>query len=239
MLTDAQRVGITRLRGRSGPRGGAGRTFGVVFGDIGTSLLYSVQTLFHPSGPHPVEIDRMNVYGVVSLVFWSVMAIVTPTYVTLVMRVDNDGEGGVMAPSTAASIRRGGQPRTVAALTALGVLGAALFFGDSMITLAISVLSAVEGMKVLGPDFADFVIPITMAVIAGLFAMQRKGTEMVGRFFGPVMVVWFAATPYSVCGASPCTRRSCARSPTYASTSSWLTPSSATCRRCDAKVTRG
>lgn len=167
---------------------------GVVFGDIGTSPLYSVQTLFHPSGPHPVEIDRMNVYGVVSLVFWSVMAIVTLTYVTLVMRVDNDGEGGVMA--LVALLRRYGEegnPRTVAALTALGVLGAALFFGDSMITPAISVLSAVEGMKVLGPDFADFVIPITMAVIAGLFAMQRKGTEMVGRFFGPVMVVWFAA----------------------------------------------
>ena len=166
---------------------------GVVFGDIGTSPLYSIQTLFHPAGPHPMSMGQFHVYGVVSLIFWSVMAIVTLTYVMLVMRVDNDGEGGVMA--LVALLRRYGEgnPRTVAALTAAGILGVALFFGDSMITPAISVLSAVEGMKVLGPEFADFVIPITMIVIAALFALQRKGTELVGRFFGPVMVVWFIA----------------------------------------------
>ena len=166
---------------------------GVVFGDIGTSPLYSIQTLFHPAGPHPMSMGQFHVYGVVSLIFWSVMAIVTLTYVMLVMRVDNDGEGGVMA--LVALLRRYGEgnPRTVAALTAAGILGVALFFGDSMITPAISVLSAVEGMKVLGPEFADFVIPITMVVIAALFALQRKGTELVGRFFGPVMVVWFIA----------------------------------------------
>ncbi|MGI9162081.1 MAG: potassium transporter Kup [Mycobacterium sp.] len=166
---------------------------GVVFGDIGTSPLYSVQTLFHPAGPHPMSMGNLHVYGVVSLIFWSVMAIVTITYVMLVMRVDNDGEGGVMA--LVALLRRYGEgnPRTVSVLSAVGILGVALFFGDSMITPAISVLSAVEGLKVLGPEFADLVIPLTMAVIAALFALQRKGTEIVGRFFGPVMVVWFIA----------------------------------------------
>ena len=180
--------GSTRLRA-----GVVLAALGVVFGDIGTSPLYSMQTLFHPAGPHPMSMGVLHVYGVVSLIFWSVMAIVTLTYVLLVMRVDNDGEGGVMA--LVALLRRYGEgsPRTVAVLTGVGILGVALFFGDSMITPAISVLSAVEGMKVLGRDFGDLVIPITLAVIAALFAMQRKGTDMVGRFFGPVMVVWFIA----------------------------------------------
>ncbi len=165
---------------------------GVVFGDIGTSPLYTLQTLFNPADPHPVPITRANVYGVVSLVFWSVMIIVTLTYVTLVMRADNDGEGGVMALITL--VRRiGGQssPRVVAALSTLGILGAALFFGDSMITPAISVLSAVEGLKVVDPHLGDFVVPVTAVVISGLFLVQRHGTAAVGRFFGPVMIVWF------------------------------------------------
>lgn len=171
---------------------------GVVFGDIGTSPLYSIQTLFHPDGPYPVPMGQSHVYGAISLVFWSVMAIVTLTYVTLVMRVDNDGEGGVMA--LIALLRRYGEgsPRALAFLTGLGILGAALFFGDSMITPAISVLSAVEGLKVLRPGLAELVLPITAAVIVGLFAMQRKGTAAVGRFFGPVMVVWFVAI--AACG---------------------------------------
>ena len=109
---------------------------GVVFGDIGTSPLYSIQTLFHPAGPHPMSMGQLHVYGVISLIFWSVMAIVTITYVMLVMRVDNDGEGGVMA--LVALLRRYGEgnPRTVAVLSAIGILGVALFFGDSMITPA-------------------------------------------------------------------------------------------------------
>lgn len=165
---------------------------GVVFGDIGTSPLYTLQTLFNPGDPHPVPITRANVYGVVSLVFWSVMTIVTLTYVTLVMRADNDGEGGVMALITL--VRRiGGKssPRVVAALSTLGILGAALFFGDSMITPAISVLSAVEGLKVVDPHLGDFVVPITAVVISGLFLVQRHGTAAVGRLFGPVMILWF------------------------------------------------
>ena len=165
---------------------------GVVFGDIGTSPIYTLATLFNPRVPHPVPIDRANVYGVVSLVFWTVMIIVTLTYVTLVMRADNDGEGGVMALITLVR-RLGGQSgsRLVAALTLLGILGAALFFGDSVITPAISVLSAVEGLKILDPKLADLVVPITAIVLIGLFAVQRHGTAIVGRFFGPVMILWF------------------------------------------------
>src|SRR6266496_2071677 len=122
---------------------------GVVFGDIGTSPLYALQTVFNPSDPHPVPVSTENVYGVVSLIFWSVMIIVTVTYVLLAMRADNDGEGGIMALITLLrrwNAQRG--RRAALVLAGLGIFGAALFFGDSMITPAISVLSAVEGLKV-------------------------------------------------------------------------------------------
>ena len=167
---------------------------GVVFGDIGTSPLYTVQTVFNPSDPHPVAVSTETIFGVVSLIFWSVTIIVTVTYVLLVMRADNDGEGGIMA--LIALIRRRGLPgrrRTKVVLAALGVFGAALFFGDSVITPAISVLSAIEGVKVAAPSLADLVVPITAAIIVGLFLVQRLGTGAVGRLFGPVMVIWFAA----------------------------------------------
>ena len=173
---------------------------GVVFGDIGTSPIYTLQTLFNPDDPHPVPISVANVYGVVSLVFWSVMIVVSLTYVTLVMRADNDGEGGVMALITL--VRRiGGQshPKVIAVLSTLGILGAALFFGDSMITPAISVLSAVEGLKTVDPGLAELVVPITAVIITGLFLVQRHGTATVGRFFGPVMILWFLVI--GVCGA--------------------------------------
>ena len=167
---------------------------GVVFGDIGTSPIYTIQTVFNPSDPHPVPISTPNVYGVVSLVFWSVMIIVTLTYVTLVMRADNDGEGGIMALITL--LRRSGAARgrrTALTLAALGIFGAALFFGDSMITPAISVLSAVEGLKVVQPGLEQWIVPITAVIIVALFAVQRRGTATVGRFFGPVMIAWFTA----------------------------------------------
>jgi KUP system potassium uptake protein len=164
---------------------------GVVFGDIGTSPIYTIQTVFNPEDPHPVPITVDNIYGVVSLIFWSVMIIVTLTYVLLVMRADNDGEGGVMALITLVNRFRGG--RVAGALAALGILGAALFFGDSMITPAISVLSAVEGLKVVDPRLGEWVVAITAMIIIGLFAVQRHGTGVVGRFFGPVMIVWFSA----------------------------------------------
>jgi KUP system potassium uptake protein len=165
---------------------------GVVFGDIGTSPLYTVQTLFAPGDPHPVKVSRDSVFGVVSLIFWSVTIIVTVTYVLLVMRADNDGEGGIMA--LIALIRRRALPggrRAKAVLAALGIFGASLFFGDSMITPAISVLSAVEGVKVAAPSVSGIVIPITVAIIVVLFMAQRLGTGAVGRVFGPVMAVWF------------------------------------------------
>lgn len=166
---------------------------GVVFGDIGTSPLYTVQTVFSPSDPHPVRVSQENVYGIVSLIFWSVMAVVTITYVLLVMRADNDGEGGIMALITL--IRRRSMPsgrRAAVVLAALGVFGASLFFGDSMITPAISVLSAIEGVRVAAPSVAELVLPVTAAVLVGLFLLQRLGTGAVGRLFGPVMAIWFA-----------------------------------------------
>jgi KUP system potassium uptake protein len=165
---------------------------GVVFGDIGTSPLYTVQTVFNPGDPHPVKVSHDSIFGVVSLIFWSVTIIVTVTYVLLVMRADNDGEGGIMA--LIALIRRRALPggrRAKAVLAALGIFGASLFFGDSMITPAISVLSAVEGVKVAAPSVSGLVIPITVVIIVILFLVQRLGTGAVGRVFGPVMAVWF------------------------------------------------
>ncbi len=165
---------------------------GVVFGDIGTSPIYTIQTVFNPADPHPVPVSVANVYGIVSLIFWSVTIIVTTTYVLLAMRVDNDGEGGIMALITLLRRWKANQGRKAAAtLAALGIFGAALFFGDSMITPAISVLSAVEGLKVVQPELGKFVVPITAVIIVGLFLVQRRGTAVVGRLFGPVMILWF------------------------------------------------
>jgi KUP system potassium uptake protein len=167
---------------------------GVVFGDIGTSPIYTLQTVFNPADPHPVPVSTTNVFGVVSLVFWSVMIIVTVTYVLLAMRVDNQGEGGIMALITL--LRRWGTGegrRGATMLASVGLFGAALFFGDSMITPAISVLSAVEGLKVLNPSLEVVIIPVTAVIIVVLFAVQRRGTAAVGRIFGPVMIVWFLA----------------------------------------------
>jgi KUP system potassium uptake protein len=165
---------------------------GVVFGDIGTSPLYTVQTVFSPSDPHPVQVSTEHVFGIISLIFWSVTIIVTLTYVVLVMRADNDGEGGIMALISLIR-RRGssGASRTKLVLAALGIFGASLFFGDSMITPAISVLSAVDGVKVAEPSVSGAVIPITVVIIIVLFLFQRLGTAAVGRLFGPVMGVWF------------------------------------------------
>jgi KUP system potassium uptake protein len=189
---------------------------GVVFGDIGTSPIYTVQTVFSPGDPHPVRVSEVSVLGIASLIFWSVTIVVTVTYVLLVMRADNQGEGGIMALITL--IRRGAGPRrTKAVLAALGIFGASLFLGDSMITPAISVLSAVEGLKVAAPSLSDLVIPITAAIIIALFLVQRLGTASVGRVFGPVMLVWFVVI--GVCGISGIAKHPSilrALSPTYA-----------------------
>ena len=192
---------------------------GVVFGDIGTSPIYTVQTVFSPNDPHPVPLNAHNVYGVVSLIFWSIMVIVTLTYVTLVMRADNDGEGGIMALITL--LRRWGSAtrhRSALILAALGVFGAALFFGDSMITPAISVLSAIEGIEVVDPGFERWVVPITVVIIVALFYVQRHGTATVGRAFGPVMVAALAIGACGVTGIVAHPEILKALSPTYALT---------------------
>jgi KUP system potassium uptake protein len=163
---------------------------GVVFGDIGTSPLYALQAVFHVDHG-AVPTDRAAVYGVLSLVFWSVTIIVSLKYLTFIMRADNDGEGGIMA--LIALIQRAGLPRrsTQIVLISLGIFGAALFYGDGMITPAISVLSAVEGLQVVSPSLESLVIPIALAILTALFAIQRFGTGAVGRLFGPVMALWF------------------------------------------------
>ncbi len=163
---------------------------GVVFGDIGTSPLYALQTVFSADG-HIVPLTQAGVYGVISLVFWSVTMIVSVKYLTFIMRADNHGEGGIMA--LIALVRGASLKGRVAkaALVALGIFGASLFYGDGMITPAISVLSAVEGLKVASPGLEQLVVPITVSVLTMLFAIQRFGTGAVGRLFGPVMGLWF------------------------------------------------
>jgi KUP system potassium uptake protein len=162
---------------------------GVVFGDIGTSPLYALQTVF--SADHQaVRPTQGDVYGVISLVFWSITLIVSVEFVLLIMRADNDGEGGILA-LIALVETLALRARLKVVLIALGMFGVALFYGDGMITSAISVLSAVEGVKIAVPSLASLVIPITIGVLVALFALQRYGTHAVGRLFGPVMVVWF------------------------------------------------
>jgi KUP system potassium uptake protein len=164
---------------------------GVVFGDIGTSPLYALQAVFAADG-HIVPVTEAGVYGIISLVFWSVTMIVSVKYLTFIMRADNDGEGGIMALiALIQSVSLKGR-LAKAALVALGIFGASLFYGDGMITPAISVLSAVEGLKIAAPALEHLVVPITLVVLSLLFAIQRFGTGAVGRLFGPVMGVWFA-----------------------------------------------
>ncbi|CAN5635765.1 potassium transporter Kup [soil metagenome] len=180
-------------KGAAGKAGVAALTLGalgVVFGDIGTSPLYALETVF-ASQHHAVKPDEAGVYGVISLVFWAITLIVSVKYVTFIMRAGNEGEGGIMALIALVQgvSLKGRAAKTM--LVALGIFGAALFYGDGMITPAISVLSAVEGLEVASPDLKSLVVPITLVVITALFAIQRFGTEAVGRLFGPVMALWF------------------------------------------------
>lgn len=165
---------------------------GVVFGDIGTSPLYAMQTVFSIDG-NAVKPTTADVYGVISLMFWSITVIVSVKYVVFILQADNDGEGGIMA--LAALIREKLRPRSrrVAVAMLLGVVGASLFYGDSLITPAISVLSAVEGIEVVAPAAQRVVLPVGVAIVAALFLVQRLGTHRIGRLFGPIMVVWFVA----------------------------------------------
>lgn len=161
---------------------------GVVYGDIGTSPLYTVKEIFGESTGIPLT--HANILGAISAIFWALMFVVTLKYVLLVLRADNKGEGGVMAllALAASSVHH---HRTKTILLALGVFGAALFYGDSILTPAISVLSAVEGLSLITPTLTQYVLPISIAILIGLFIFQKKGTAKVGKFFGPIVVLWF------------------------------------------------
>ncbi|MTW17197.1 potassium transporter Kup [Rhodoplanes serenus] len=166
---------------------------GVVFGDIGTSPLYAMKETF--AGRAPLTVEPATVLGVVSLMFWTIMVLVTIKYVAVIMRADNRGEGGSLA-LLALVIDLTRRSRLTPVVTALGIFAAALFYGDSMITPAISVLSAVEGLEVVAPELQSYVIPVTIAVLCGLFWFQSRGTETIGSLFGPVMCVWFAVLAF-------------------------------------------
>ncbi len=163
---------------------------GVVYGDIGTSPLYTMKEIFSPATGIPL--DANHLIGAVSVIFWGLMMVVSLKYIVLILRADNRGEGGIMALTALAAKAAGKTPRSRTVLLLMGVFGAALFYGDSVITPAISVLSAVEGLEVVTPTLKPYVLPICAMVLIGLFAMQRFGTHLVGKMFGPVIVLWFA-----------------------------------------------
>jgi KUP system potassium uptake protein len=164
---------------------------GVVYGDIGTSPLYSIKEVFG-GAHHPVPITPDNVLGILSLFLWSLIIVVTVKYVSFIMRANNKGEGGIIALMTLALQKGNPASWQQKSLIALGLFGAALFYGDGVITPAISVLSAVEGLELITPTFKPYILPITLAILVGLFVIQRKGTASVGALFGPVMILWFA-----------------------------------------------
>ena len=163
---------------------------GVVYGDIGTSVLYSVKEVF---GSGHVAFTPDNVYGILSIFFWTLTFIVSLKYVTLVLRADNNGEGGLVAMLALASSSVRDKPRLRSVLLVVGIFGTCLFYGDGVITPAISVLSAVEGLEVVSPTFKKAVIPLTLLILLCLFAVQKRGTGGIGKFFGPITMVWFAA----------------------------------------------
>ena len=161
---------------------------GVVFGDIGTSPLYALKEVFREGLP----IDTLHILGVLSLIFWSLTLVVTTKYAVFIMRADNKGEGGIIALMTLALRGSKDKPKRMRFIVTIGLLGASLFYGDSIITPAISVLSAVEGLQIIAPSLNEYVLPITIMVLGGLFIIQSKGTGRVGRIFAPVMCFWFA-----------------------------------------------
>src|SRR3981189_727512 len=162
---------------------------GVVFGDIGTSPLYAFQGALSGPGHAPGAAD---VLGIVSLILWALMAMVSLKYVTFVLRADNEGEGGILALLSLGGAGRVANGARLPILVILGVIGASLLYGDGVITPAISVLSAMEGLKLVAPGFEHFIVAATIAILIGLFVIQRYGTERIGKLFGPIMVVWFA-----------------------------------------------
>ena len=180
----------TQTQGREGLAALTLGALGVVYGDIGTSPLYTMKEVF---GPHTgIPLDAAHLIGAVSTIFWGLMLVVTLKYVLLILRAGNRGEGGIMALTALAAQAAGKTRRRRVALLLTGVAGAALFYGDSVITPAISVLSAVEGLEVVTPLLKPYVLPISVAVLVTLFAVQRYGTGLVGRLFGPIILLWFS-----------------------------------------------
>ena len=163
---------------------------GVVYGDIGTSPLYSLKETFTEKS-HPMMVDNINVYGVCSLAFWALLIIISVKYLFLVMRADNRGEGGILALTALVMPKRGSTTAKAGLLVGLGVFGTALLYGDGIITPAISVLSAVEGLGEVSTSFDSWVIPIAVVILLGLFFVQSRGTGAVGKVFGPIMIIWF------------------------------------------------
>ncbi len=166
---------------------------GVVYGDIGTSVLYAMKEVFN-SGHVPFTTE--NIYGILSIFFWTLTTIVSVKYVVLVLRADNNGEGGLVAMLALASQAVKGSPRLRRVLLTVGIFGTALFYGDGVITPAISVLSAVEGLEVLSPEFKSYVVPLTLLILFALFAVQKRGTGGIGQFFGPITLVWFGVIAF-------------------------------------------
>jgi len=189
----SQRSGAAPSRGgelhKGSPAFLALTAIGVVFGDIGTSPLYTLSVTLGATG-HALP-TASDVLGIVSLIFWALMAIVSLKYVVLVLRADNDGEGGILALLSLVASERIANGPGMPILVLLGIVGAALLYGDGVITPAISVLSAMEGLRLVAPAFEDFILPLTLAILIGLFMMQRRGTASIGRLFGPIMVSWF------------------------------------------------
>ncbi len=163
---------------------------GVVYGDIGTSVLYAMKEVF---GSGHVAFTPDNIYGILSIFFWTLTVIVSIKYVALVLRADNNGEGGLVAMLALASMAVKDRPVLRQRMLIVGIFGTCLFYGDGVITPAISVLSAVEGLEVVSPAFTKYVIPLTIVILFGLFAVQKRGTSGIGKFFGPITVIWFAA----------------------------------------------
>ena len=179
-------MGLKQVAVHSSPVGLLVAAAGVVYGDIGTSPLYTLKEVFSPQ--YGVQANHDGVLGILSLIFWSLIWVVSLKYVVLMLRADNEGEGGVMALTVLARRAASAHPRLRSVLVLLGLLGASLFYGDSMITPAISVLSAVEGVL---PGLSHWVVPLTVLLLVGLFLIQKRGTARIGRLFGPVMVLWF------------------------------------------------
>src|SRR5581483_4469936 len=205
-------AGETPADGSAHARTGAGLlglalgSIGVVYGDIGTSPLYAFrEAIIASAGPHHYEalrhgeetLARQDVLGVVSLILWALFIIVTLKYVVILLRADNNGEGGTLTLMALASRAVGRHTRAAGVIALLGIISAALFYGDAVITPALSVLSAVEGLDVATPRFHDYVVPLTIVILMLLFALQARGTARVAALFGPIMVVWFIAIAIS------------------------------------------